>query len=282
MMKRAKKKRVKLPDPIHKQILVVCKEKALGLKIKQLSSGIVIIKSFHTISGGEMGPVEKNGECIIGDALLTVSEESIEFLSYKALLSKIKSAPRPMTLRFAKWDYEEEEDEEEVDGEVAKTAAEEVAAKNLTIYTSKDVPSAIPIFYKRRRFFFGGIIVLMFISWFIGYHNTTGSNRNTSKNNLQSMMRNFIRIRGHDNQNHTIKVLSHDDDGTITLDYNDLADKDLTGVRQSQKDIKGVRKRRHRKEHDMSKNTKIDDGGSSDDEKTKNTTKNNGNATALL
>ena len=26
MMKRAKKKRVKLPDPIHKQILVVCKE----------------------------------------------------------------------------------------------------------------------------------------------------------------------------------------------------------------------------------------------------------------
>ena len=34
MMKRAKKKRVKLPDPIHKQILVVCKEKALGLKAK--------------------------------------------------------------------------------------------------------------------------------------------------------------------------------------------------------------------------------------------------------
>ena len=87
----------------------------------------------------------------------------------------------------------------------------------------------------------------------------------------------------YDNQNHTItKVLSHDDDGIITLDYNDLADKDLTGVRQSQKDIKGVRKRRHRKEHDMSKNTKIDDGRSSDDEKTKIIRKNNWNLTALL
>ena len=115
-MKRVKKRRVKLPDPVHKHMLVVCKNKALGLKIKQLSSGIVIIKSFHMVNGTEMGPVEAHGECEIGDALMTVSEESIEFLSYKALLSKIKSAPRPMTLRFAKWDYEEEEDDEETDG----------------------------------------------------------------------------------------------------------------------------------------------------------------------
>ena len=36
-----------------------------------------------------MGPIEAHGECEIGDALMTVSEESIEFLSYKALLSKL-------------------------------------------------------------------------------------------------------------------------------------------------------------------------------------------------
>ena len=51
-MKRVKKRRVKLPDPVHKQMLVVCKNKALGLKIKQLSSGIVIIKSERTSDRG--------------------------------------------------------------------------------------------------------------------------------------------------------------------------------------------------------------------------------------
>ena len=90
MMTRLKKKRVKLPDPIHKQILVVCKDKALGVKVKQLSSGIVIIKSFHCMKNGDLGPIEENGECEIGDALLTVSEESIEFLSYKAYYQKLK------------------------------------------------------------------------------------------------------------------------------------------------------------------------------------------------
>jgi hypothetical protein len=268
MMKRLKKKRVKLPDPVHRQILVVCKDKSLGVKVKQLSSGIVIIKSFHPMKNGDLGPVEENGECEIGDALLTVSEESIEFLSYKALLSKIKNAPRPMTLRFAKWDYEEDEEEEEDDtaGSGEATSKATAAAKNITIYTSKDVPSAIPIFYKRRRFFFGAIICLMVLSWFVGYHNTTGSTSNLGRNNLQSMMTKYIRIRGHDNKNHTVKVLSHDDDGTITLDYNDLADKDLTGVRQSQKDIKGVRKRRHKREHEAKKQKLKKEGGKEEEE----------------
>ena len=70
---------------------------------------------------------------------------------------------------------------------------------------------------------------------------------------MQTIMQNFVRIRGHDNKNHTIKVLSHDDDGTITLDYKDLAEKDLHGVFQGKKDVKGVRKRRHKRDHESKK-----------------------------
>eukprot|EP00944_MAST-04C_sp_MAST-4C-sp1_P016035 g16035.t1 len=251
-MKRVKKRRVKLPDPVHKQMLVVCKNKALGLKIKQLSSGIVIIKSFHMVNGAEMGPVEAHGECEIGDALMTVSEESIEFLSYKALLSKIKSAPRPMTLRFAKWDYEEEEDDEETDGGEEKREAP-AANKDIKIYTSKDVPSAMPVLNQRRRCVLVAIAFLMCVSWFVGYRYTSGSTERRNKSSLQTIMQNFVRIRGHDNKNHTIKVLSHDDDGTITLDYKDLAEKDLHGVFQGKKDVKGVRKRRHKRDHESKK-----------------------------
>ena len=46
---------------------------------------------------------------------------------------------------------EEDEDGTAESGEASSKAT--AAAKNITIYTSKDVPSAIPIFYKRRRFF---------------------------------------------------------------------------------------------------------------------------------
>ena len=88
--KASKHRRVALPDPVHKQMLVVCKGKHLGLKVRQLRSGVVIIKAFHDSASGEMGPVEAHGDCEIGDALLSVSEDSIEFLTYKALLAKIK------------------------------------------------------------------------------------------------------------------------------------------------------------------------------------------------
>ena len=53
---------------------------------------------------------------------------------------------------------------------------------------------------------------------------TLVSTERRNKSSLQTIMQNFVRIRGHDNKNHTIKF-PHDDDGTIMLDYKDLAGK---------------------------------------------------------
>jgi len=58
--KASKHRRVALPDPVHKQMLVVCKGKHLGLKVRQLRSGVVIIKAFHDSASGEEERRKKN------------------------------------------------------------------------------------------------------------------------------------------------------------------------------------------------------------------------------
>jgi hypothetical protein len=252
--KQTKHRRVAIPDPVLKHMLVVCKGKNLGLKVRQLNSGIVIIKAFHDSADGEMGPVEAHGECEIGDALLTVSEESIEFLTYKALLGKIKKAPRPMTLRFGKWDGPVEGEEEDGEGDTPKAPIQP-----LKIYTSKDVAKT-PFFRSKqnqRRFCIGIIGVLMLISWYIGARQTTGASR--SRETIQSMLNKFVRIRGHGGkENVTVKVIG-DEEGVMTLDLK-MDDTVIKSMKSHQS--KGVRKRRHHKEQERKQELGADNLGS--------------------
>ena len=101
-------RRVKLPRAISGETDVVFRERAIGIKVEQDSaSACVVVKSFHDIKAGQPSPAQVAGVCV-GDALLSISGESVEFLTYKTLLKKIRSAGRPLKLRFAKWEEGEE------------------------------------------------------------------------------------------------------------------------------------------------------------------------------
>ena len=101
--KKKKHKLVVLPLNISKEVVVVCHGGPLGLKVTQIAStGFVVIKSFHLLPSGEPGPAERNGSCKVGDALLSINDESVEGLTYAELLERIRTSTRPMTMRFGK------------------------------------------------------------------------------------------------------------------------------------------------------------------------------------
>jgi hypothetical protein len=101
-------RRVKLPRAIRGETDVVFRERAIGIKVEQdPDSACVVVKSFHDIKAGQPSPAQAAG-VRVGDALLSISGESVEFLTYKTLLKKIRSAGRPLKLRFAKWEEKEE------------------------------------------------------------------------------------------------------------------------------------------------------------------------------
>ena len=112
-------RRVKLPRCIEQETEVVFRERAIGIKVEQGASSCVVVKSFHDIKPGQSSPAQEAGVAV-GDALLSISGESVEFLTYKALLMKIRSAGRPLKLRFAKWKPAEESAEDELPGSTAR------------------------------------------------------------------------------------------------------------------------------------------------------------------
>lgn len=97
---------MRLPRNMQGEITVAFNERAIGIKVEQVSSAVVVIKSFHELSPGVPSPAAS--KCAIGDALLSINGQSVEFLTYKTLLQTIRASGRPLELKFTKWENEED------------------------------------------------------------------------------------------------------------------------------------------------------------------------------
>ena len=147
-------RRVKLPRNVESEIRVVVSKRAIGISVDHLPSGVVVVKSFHEKTGAKNSNAQKDstlfpGLCV-GDALLSVNSESVEFLTYATLLRKIRSAGRPLLLSFAKWTQEDNDIESGGAGLELKHEVEDSSTykdayqvprqpKLKKVYTSKDL-----------------------------------------------------------------------------------------------------------------------------------------------
>jgi hypothetical protein len=175
-------RRVKLPRNMSGEIKVIFKERAIGIKVEQVSSAVVVIKSFHDISPGVPSPAALT--CEVGDALLSINSESVEFLTYKTLLQKIRASGRPLELKFTKWQNEEEmnrhpgdpsSNTQEPDLENPIQQAIQMAARKRTkVYTGKNFGNHIALRKQERRCAGFVFCVLLFFMYFL-YSRTADS-----------------------------------------------------------------------------------------------------------
>ena len=177
-------RRVKLPRNMSGETTVLFKERAIGIKVEQGLSAVVVVKSFHELSPGVPSPAATKVQ--VGDALLSINGESVEFLTYKTLLQKIRASGRPLELRFAAWQNEElnndtlshpgappttSNDLENPDP--IQQALQMAARKRTKVYTSKNFGGAHIALRKQERRCAGLIFIILVLFMYFLYNRTS-------------------------------------------------------------------------------------------------------------
>ena len=189
-------RRVRLPRNMQGELTVVFDERAIGIKVEQVSSAVVVIKSFHELSPGVPSPAAS--KCAIGDALLSINGQSIEFLTYKTLLQTIRASGRPLELKFTKWENDEDglnshpgapsntntsgnDGQPPSDLENPIQQAIQMATRKRTkVYTGKNFGNHIALRKQERRCAVGIFVVLVCFMYFL-YNRFASSDVNLQK-----------------------------------------------------------------------------------------------------
>jgi hypothetical protein len=214
-------RRVKLPRNMSGETTVIFKERAIGIKVEQKNSAVVVVKSFHELSPGIPSPAES--KVALGDALLSINGESVEFLTYKTLLQKIRASGRPLELRFAKWQNSDDQENTSThpgapqvsidieNPDPIQQALQMAARKRTKVYTGKSFGGAHALRKQERRCF-GFIAILLILFMYFLYSRTEGDivpNRHTS-NVQRKRLGNITKV---DGNYVTIKLESSTDFG---------------------------------------------------------------------
>jgi len=186
-------RRVKLPRNMTSEVEVVFKERAIGIKVQQSSSAVVVIKSFHELSPGVESPASLS--CSVGDALLSINGESVEFLTYKTLLQKIRASGRPLILLFAKWENESESETHPGDPsnsfpsstsidienpDPVQLALQIAARKRTKVYTGKNFGGAhVALRQQERRC--AAFVFLLLVCFMLFLYNRTEGNGSSNR-----------------------------------------------------------------------------------------------------
>ena len=159
--------------------------------MEQISSAVVVIKSFHELSPGVPSPAA--AKVALGDALLGINGESVEFLTYKTLLQKIRASGRPLELRFAKWQNDTEhpgappllnpQSSDVENPDPIQQALQMAARKRTKVYTGKNFGGHVALRKQERRCAAFIFVLLVFFMYFL-YNRTASSVSGMHRSNI--------------------------------------------------------------------------------------------------
>ena len=147
-------------EDVADRVNLICNDGSLGMKIVfDQNLQCIIVRCFQPLPSGEAGPAERSGLVQPGDVLLMLNSTSVEGLTYSQVLNRIRTARRPLLMKFGKLP-------KKVETELTTRRVSTRPPAITKFYTRKDLPASLTWSTKRRRqMAFAGAVVAAWFLW---------------------------------------------------------------------------------------------------------------------